>query len=239
MKVPTYHKYGITKSQLEKFDEKNRKISHLLTHKIPIAAGIVLGTTIYIINFRKYAPVNVLQVISQLFIFISLGILCVGLPMILFKLIENYYYRHIGRNNKTYINILKYKKDKEDYEYWHLRSDERFWKLIDGYTFEREVVSIYKKLGYDLKTEVAVNGHTPEFIFDKDSKSICMKFVTNKTIELPEEVESIVSESKSVYDKITIITSKGYKSGLPGKLNANVELLDTKDIVTMLKTINE
>lgn len=239
MKVPTFQKYGITKSQLDKFDEKNRRISHLLTHKIPIAAGIVLGTIFYILNISKFAPTNIFQVVYQLFIFISIGILCVGIPMILFKLVENYYYRHIERNNETYKNILKYKKDKEDFEYWRIRSDERFWKLIDGYTFEREVVSIYKKLGYDLKSDVAVDGDTPEFVFAKNNKNILMKFITNRILESPDDVDKIVKDAKSEYNKIKIVASKGYKPELTAKIDKNIELLNTKDIITMLKSLNE
>lgn len=238
MKVPTYQKYGITKSQLEKFDERNRKVSQLLTHKLPISAGIVLGGAVYLINLKRFAPTNFFQVIYQLFLLISLSIICVGLLMILFKLIENYYYKRLELKNEIYRNILSFKKDKEEFDYWHIRSDERFWKLIDGFTFEREVTGLLKKLGYEFKTDTADLNKTHESDIYKDGKKIFLTFITNREIESADEVTKLICD-KTGYEKYMIVLTKGYKPKVSSELDSNIELISLKDITAMVRGVGE
>src|SRR5512141_2271487 len=122
MKVPTYQKYGITKSQLEQFEEKNRKISNLLTHRIPIGLGLFLGAGFYALNYSKFSPSGFLQAAGQIFLFCTIGLVCIAFPLMFFKGVDNFYYKYLKHTNETYRQILKYKKDKEDYEYWHIRT---------------------------------------------------------------------------------------------------------------------
>jgi hypothetical protein len=238
LKVPTYQKYGITKSQLEKFDERNRKISNTLTHTLPFAGGIALGTTIYIINLSRFAPTNFFQVFYQLFLLISLSILSIGLLMVIFKYAEKYYYNRIENKNETYKSILSFKKDKEEFEYWHIRSDERFWKLIDGHTLEREVIGLYKKLGYELKSHLDADRKTSGYVLSKDGENILMSFITNKKVETVKEIEELV-RNKPVYNNFIVVLSKGYKPDITEALDTNIKLVTTKDIIAMAKKVGD
>jgi hypothetical protein len=159
--------------------------------------------------------------------------------MLIFKWVESYYYKRLEKKNETYRSILKFKKDKEEFDFWHIREDERFWKLVDGYSFEREIINIYKNLGYEVKSEIENKNNIPGYVLTKDGKNYFLKCITNKKIELMDEINEIIEPLKTNYDKFLIVISKGFKPELKTKLNGNVELMTVKDIIVMLKSINE
>jgi hypothetical protein len=240
LKVPTYQKYGLTKSQLEKFEEKNRKVTQLLTHQIPLALGLLIGILIYVLNYRKFNPDTIMKVLGQVFLFASLGVICLGLPLMFFKIVDSWYYTFLEKTNSTYRKILQYQKDKEKFEYWHIRTDEKFWNLVDGRTFEKEVVNIYVNLGYEIKSEMLDAENITEYILRKNSKDYYLKCITNKKIDDIAEAEKLTNVYNTNFAEIIIVLKKGYSKEVYEKLNiGKVKILSVKDVVNLMKTIDE
>jgi hypothetical protein len=91
MKVPTYHKYGLTKAGIEKSELRDRKISDILTHHLTIGIGVALGVLVYILNYSKVQPSTFIQAVMQIFLFASMGVFvlaCCGV----FKVAEILYF---------------------------------------------------------------------------------------------------------------------------------------------------
>src|SRR5205085_5414832 len=105
MKVPTYQKYGLKKAQVEKSDSRDVKISHMLSHTLPLYLGIAFGIIVYIFYYIKVRPTDFLQIITQIFLFATVGVLCVGIPVIIFKVSEKIYYKTMNTHSDQYITI--------------------------------------------------------------------------------------------------------------------------------------
>ncbi len=118
MKVPTYRKYGISKRIFDRTRLRSSRTSFLLTHEIPLAAGVALGIVFWIISFKKLNPAGFLETAGQIFLFGAMGIICVGLPMLIFKGIEKLYYAYLCSRSETYKRTLKYEADRERFDYW-------------------------------------------------------------------------------------------------------------------------
>ncbi len=240
MKVPTYQKYGLTKSQLEKFEQRNRKVTQMLTHQIPLGIGLIIGIIVYILNYNKFNPTTLMQVLGQVFLFASLGVVCLGLPLMFFKIVDGWYYAFLEKTNQTYRKILQYQKDKEKFEYWHIRTDDKFWNLIDGRTFENEVINIYASLGFVIKSEMTDDDNMTKYILSKDGKDYYLKCITNKLIDDVSEAEKLTNVHNTNFSEIIIVMKKGYSRAVFEKLNiGKVKIFSVKDIVNLIKTIDE
>jgi hypothetical protein len=176
MRFPVYKKYGLTKAKFEKAELRNRSISNLLSHKLPLALGLVLGILFYILIFNRLNHSNIFEIIAQAFLFGTVGVLCVGIPVILFKSVEKLYFRYLKSISREYKNIQMYEKDKERYRYFRVRTDERFWKLLDGLSFEKEVLNIYSRLGYDVKSEMQGNGSKADYLLAGKDELFYLRF---------------------------------------------------------------
>src|SRR5438105_6869699 len=136
MKVPTFQKYGIKKSQVEKSDSRDVKVSHMLSHTLPLYIGISLGVIVYIFYYIKIKPTDFLQIITGIFLFATVGVICVGIPVIIFKFSERIYYKVLNTHSDSYISIQEYKNSREGFEFWKIRTDPGFWNHLDGLSIE-------------------------------------------------------------------------------------------------------
>jgi hypothetical protein len=181
-----------------------------------------------------------MQILTQLFLFASLGVVCLGLPMMFFKIVDGWYYSFLEKTNTTYKKILQYQKDKELFEHWHVRTDERFWNLVDGRTFEKEVINIYINLGYAVKSERLDKDEVTEYILTKESKTYYLKCITGKKMDDIEEAEKLTNIYNTNFTEIVLIFKKGCSREVFEKLNiGKVKIYAVKDVVTMLKSIDE
>src|SRR4030095_14096326 len=151
MKVPTYHKFGLKKSQVTKSDSRDKKISDILTHHLTILIGSALGIAVYIIYYNKVNPSTFIQVVMQFFLFASMGVLCVGIPAVLFKLIEMFYFKQIKEKTASHKSMQEYRQQRDEFDVWKIRKDYSFWSTLDGLSFEKEILNIYMHLGYSIK----------------------------------------------------------------------------------------
>ncbi len=229
MKVPTYNKFGLSKREFENVSYRTRRISNLLTHDIPLILGIVIGMALWIYTYKRLNPSGFLETTSQIFIFGTIGLVCVGIPMLLFKAAERLYFAYIKRNSESYKGAEKYEDAREKYNYWKIRRDESYWKLLDGLSFENETLALLKKTGYTYKTD-ELDGTG---IVSKDGEDFHIIFKTG--MDQPK-----ISEINLTNEKFIIVSTKPFEADFIKQVkNYSVKLISIKELTAMVRTIKE
>lgn len=224
MKVPTYHKFGLTKTQLKQVETKDKKISDILTHHLTIGIGLALGAAVYIIYYNEVRPSTFIQVVMQIFLFASMGVLCVGIPAVLFKVVEMYYFKSKEKTDEHKV-IKAYNEERDEFDFWKLRKDFSFWRIMDGLSFEKEVMNIYMHQGYELKEDMFSEDNPNARIIHKDEKNWYLYFNT-KLLEISDNAIIDKLTDKSIEHncgELVIISQKGF----------------AKKVVTYTKELNE
>jgi hypothetical protein len=239
MKVPTYSKYGLKKIDIEHSDLRDRKVTHLLTHTLPLIVGGILGVVVFFIYFFKSGQSGVLQVFYQVFLFGTIGVICVGLPMAFFVLAERGYFFFISKGNKKYKTILAYKDDRAGYDFWKVRMDESFWGMLDGLSIEREVINLYMHLGYELKTEFETADGEHDHVLGKDGKTIYLDFRTDNKVEDENYIKLLLeNKDKAGANELKVLSKYGFSKQIIEFVKGKpVELLTLKDIIKQVKEI--
>lgn len=239
MKVPTFQKYGITKAQLRSAETRDKKISDILTHHLTIGIGIAFGMVVYILYFNKVQPDNFIQIVTQVFIFASLGIICIGVPALLFKLAEMYYMKQRSKTDEHKV-FTKYNEERDNYEFWKIRKDFSFWNMMDGLSFEKEVMNIYLHLGYEDKAELTDENFEQDRILSYGDKLYYFTFHT-KITEFKEtsEIDKLLErKNKSNCDSLNIYSAKGFHKSINEFIKDKpVNLFDINGIIKVVRTI--
>lgn len=239
MKVPTFQKYGITKAQLRSAETRDKKISDILTHHLTIGIGIAFGMVVYILYFNKVQPDNFIQIVTQVFIFASLGIICIGVPALLFKLAEMYYIKQRSKTDEHKV-FTKYNEERDNYEFWKIRKDFSFWNMMDGLSFEKEVMNIYLHLGYEDKAELTDENFEQDRILSYGDKLYYFTFHT-KITEFKEtsEIDKLFErKNKSNCDFLNIYSAKGFHKSINEFIKDKpVNLFDINGIIKVVRTI--
>jgi hypothetical protein len=239
MKVPTYRKYGISKRKLDGVNSRTRKVSNLLTHDIPLILGIVIGIALWVFTYKRINPSGFLDNVSKIFLFSTIGLICVGIPMLLFKAAEKLYYMYLERNSKTYMGVRKYEEDREKFDYWKIRRDENYWRLLDGLSFENEMMNVLFKLGYIAKSEIYGNENDKAYIITKDGEDTLLICNTSKANEGYSFMESFIKEHGKEFSGIMLVSSSPFPAGFEKKIKGYAQLISLKELVDMVRTIKE
>ena len=241
MKVPTYSKYGLKKFEIEEADEHDRKVTHLLTHTLPLLAGGALGILVFFIYFFKSGQATVFQVFYQAFLFGTIGIVCVGIPMAFFVIAERLYFHYRSKNNSKYRTIQDYKDDRDSYDFWKIRMDESFWRMLDGLSIEKEVINIFMHKGYALKNEFETEDGEHDHLLEKDGKLMYLDFKTDRVIESIEYINTLIAnKAKSGADTLVIFSKFGFaKKVKEMAIDKSVEMLTFKDLIKSVKEVEK
>lgn len=242
MKVPTFHKFGITKAQIVKAETRDKKISDILTHHLTIAIGLSLGVVVYIIYYNEVKPSTFIQVVMQIFLFASMGVLCVGIPAVLFKLAELFYFKHIKERSDDHKTITRYTAERDEFDFWKIRKDYSFWKILAGLSFEKEVMNLYMHLGYETVNELYSEIRPDDMVLNHDEKLYYFSFHT-KITEFSDTAAAEklleISKEKNCED-LLIFSQKGftkqfteYAKGKP------ISLIDINGIIKVVRTVKK
>lgn len=233
MKVPTYKKYGLSKREFENINSRSRKVSNLLTHDIPLVLGIAFGIALWIFTYRKLNPSGILGTTSQIFVFGTIGLICVGIPMLLFKGAEKLYYAYMKRNSPGFRGAAMYEEDREKYNYWKIRTDESYWRLLDGLSFEKETLAVLKKAGYVLKSQFHEGQLKGSSIIRKDGEDFLLIFRTGQQqAEIPDKIGKT--------QKVMIVFTKPFSPDfIKRSKNYNVRLVSIKELTDLVRKIKE
>lgn len=240
MKVPTYSKYGLRKFEVEKSDERDRKVSKLLTHTLPLMSGGVLGVIVFLVYFFKSGSTTAFQFFYQIFLFGTIGIICVGIPMAFFVFTEKVYYWYMGKRDSKYQAVQQFKSDRSDFDFWKIRKDTSFWQSIDGLSIEKEVLNIYMYLGYELKSEFETSSGERDHVITKDDVKLYLEFKTDAAkvdeIYLSEQLRKSAALGA---DKLVVFSKPGFTKPAVELASANkIEILTISDVIKKIYEIH-
>ncbi|MCX7877928.1 MAG: restriction endonuclease [Ignavibacteria bacterium] len=241
MKVPTYSKFGLTKAQIELRESRDKKISDILTHHLTIIIGSAFGIFVYILNYAKIEPSNFFQMLVQIFLFASIGILCVGIPAVLFKIAEIFYFKFIRERSDEHKLIQKYNQQREIFDFWKIRRDYSFWKILDGLSFQKEVVNIYLHNGYEIKKHSQNENNTDDVLLEKNGECIYLSFNTKalEVNDVKQVDERLKSKELSTGQKLIIISQKGFSKKIMEYMRSKgVEALDINGLIKLVRNVN-
>jgi hypothetical protein len=241
LKVPTYHKFGLTKAQLQIADSRDKKISDILTHHLTIGIGLAFGLVLYILYFDKVRPDNFIQIVMQIFLFGSIGIICVGIPALLFKLAEMFYFKQKSKTAE-HQTITKYNEERDIYDFWKLRKDYSFWNMMDGLSFEKEVMSLYLHLGYEDREDMAKEELPDDRILKNGDKNYYFSFHTKITeFKVTEDIDKLLArKEENKCDFLNLYSVKGFhKKIIEYVKDKPVNLFDINGIIKVVRTVKD
>lgn len=240
MKVPTYHKFGLTKSEVEQSESRDKKISDILTHHLTITIGLALGVLVYIIYYNEVKPSTFIQIVMQVFLFASMGVLCVGIPAVLFKLAEMFYFKHIKGNTAKHKTMQKYHRERDEFDFWKIRKDYSFWKILDGLSFEKEIMNIYMHMGYGIQEEMNSDEDLNDRIIFKDDKFSYLFFNT-KAAEIAETElihKLLLKAEENKCEELMVFSQRGFNKKVPEySRDKKVNLFDINGIIKIVRTV--
>jgi len=239
LKVPTFQKYGLTKAQLRNAESRDKKISDILTHHLTIGIGIAFGMVVYVLYFNKVQPDNFIQIVTQVFIFASLGIICVGVPAVLFKLAEMFYLKQKSKTDEHKV-ITKYHEERDSYEFWKIRKDYSFWNMMDGLSYEKEVMNIYLHLGYEDIPELNDEEFDQDRVLIFENKHYYFTFHTKITeFKDSAEIDKLLArKDKNKCDILNIYSQKGFHKSMNEFIKDKpINLFDINGIIKVVRTI--
>lgn len=240
MKVPTYHKFGLTKTQVKNSETRDKKISDVLTHHLTITIGLSLGLLVYILYYNEVKPSTFIQMVMQIFLFGSMGVLCVGVPAVLFKLAEMFYFKQIKEKTNEHKTITKYHEEREEFDFWKLRRDYSFWKTMDGLSFEKEIMNIFMHLGYTDREDLWKEEYPDDRVMSEGEKLYYFTFHT-RAVEMNDTVyldELILRMMAAECHELNVFSQKGFHRKLSEHVKEKpANLYDINGIIKVAKTI--
>lgn len=240
MKVPTYHKFGLTKSGVQRSESQDKKISDILTHHLTIIIGMALGTVVYIIYYNEVKPSTFIQIVMQVFLFASMGVLCVGIPAVLFKLAEMFYFKHVKGNTVHHKTMQRYHRQRDEFDFWKIRKDYSFWKILDGLSFEREIMNIYMHMGFGIQEEMNSDEDLNDRIIFKDDKFSYLFFNT-KAAEITETElidKLLLKTEENKCKELLVFSQRGFnKKVIDYSKDKQVNLNDINGIIKIVRTV--
>jgi len=239
MKVPTFHKYGLTKARIEKSEIRDRKISDILTHHLTIGIGVAFGILIYILNYNAVQPSTIIQAVMQVFLFASMGVICVGVPAVLFKLAEMFYFKYISQKSEEKQSIKKYYEERDEYDFWKIRTDYSFWRVLDGLSFEKEVINIYMHMGYEVNEDETTEENPYDRVLVKDEINCYVSFNTGKEIFETSVIDDLIGLKKvKTCNELKIFSQKGFNKKVSDYTKEkNVDLYDINGLIKLVRTV--
>jgi hypothetical protein len=181
------------------------------------------------------------KVFYQFFLFGTIGIVCVGIPMVFFIFAERVYFRFQKKKNAKYQSIIKFKDDRENFDFWKIRKDEGFWRMLDGLSIEKEIINIFMHSGYELLEEFETPEGEYDHVLSKEGSKIYIDFRTDKKVDDTAYLEKLLNnKERSGSEKLLVFSKLGFSSGvIEFAAGKSIELLTIKDIIKLTKEIGK
>lgn len=231
----------MTGSQYERMESRVKRTTHTLTHTVPLTIGVILGIVVYIFLLNRLRGTDLLEDIYKVFLFSGVWFLCVGVPMIVFRIAGSFYIKYLEKYSTEYKDVQKHRIEVEEHDHWEIRKDEKFWRVLDGNSVEKEVISIFSHNGYEIKTEILNKDGSTDHILSSPESGACLRCVTNKIVESIDELDEFISYSKEYGCKRAVLVSiqgfgmdaTEYVKGKP------IELAGIRELVGYVESISK
>lgn len=241
MQKPIFENFNLTEDEYRKILERNKKVSLALTHYFPLSFGAVLGILIYIIYYRPFTSPDWFQIAISVFVFGGFGLLFLGLPMVLFKVVEKVYYRVLEKKSERFQNVLSYDEQVQRYDYWKLRTDEDLWKGMHLAGFRNELQKVFTNLGYQ---QLKLNGTDEmsseiDFLLYKDYRLHPVKCFSQKKPVGVSPVRKMFKVLEALeIERFFLASTSGFtRQAVKFAAEKNIRLLSPKEITEMMKEV--
>jgi hypothetical protein len=168
-----------------------------------------------------------------------MGVLCVGIPAVLFKLSEMFYFKYISSKSKEKQKIKEYQEERDEFDFWRIRQDYSFWRVMDGLSFEREVINVYMHLGYAVNQE-QVSDENPYYrIIEFGNKNFYVSFNTSKELTETDKIDKmqLLIKEKNCESSL-LFSQKGFSHRVIQHAKEKpIELYDINRIIKLVRTI--
>jgi len=195
---------------------------------------------LYILYFDKVRPDTFLQIIMQVTLFASMGILCVGVPAVLFKLAEIFYFKQIKAKTQESKSIAEYNAQRDTFDFWKIRRDYSFWNILDGLSFEKEIMNVYLYLDYNDKEDLSDEEYPDDRILEFEGELIYFSFYT-MAAELSDTKQiDLLLEKMNKHNcvRANLFSKNGFKKQFTEYAKDKpINLLDINGIIKVVRTI--
>jgi len=232
---------SVSGSPYERMESRVKRTTHTLTHTVPLSIGVILGVVVYIFLLNRLRGTDLLEDITRVFLFSGVWFICVGVPLILFRIAGSFYIKYLERYSTEYKDAQKYRTDAEEHDHWQIRKDEKFWKVLDGNSVEKEVLSIFSHMGYEIKSGIINKDGTTDYILGSIENGACLRCVINKKVEHADEMDDLISHSKEYGCKRAVLVSiQGFGAEVVGYVKDKpIELMGIRELVGYVESFSK
>lgn len=222
-------------------ESRVKRTTHTLTHTVPLTIGVILGIVVYIFLLNRLRGTDLLEDIYKVFLFSGVWFICVGVPLILFRIAGSFYIKYLERYSSEYKNVQKHRIEIEEYAHWQIRKDEKFWMVLDGNSVEKEVLSIFSHMGYEIKSGIINKDGTTDYILSGIENGACLRCVINKKVEHADEMDDLISHSNEYGCKRAVLVSiPGFSEEVKKyTTDKTIELVGIRELVGYIESFSK
>ena len=247
MKKPELNEFGLTDSDLNKYEKQKKdheqkcedlkkalKEKHKKYRNIcAILAVITFIIMIFISNNNEDSSPPI--VLYLLFVIGFFGAFYFGI-----KELPSFSENEIGVvNQELKQNVERWKDANKKYEEYLQQKKKSYWKSLSGYDFEKEIATLYNKLGYTATVTPGSGDGGIDIILNKDNLRIAVQCKHHSRPVGPEPVRALQGVvAAQGYDSGVFVSLKGFTTSVPHEVRKSkilIELLSLKDILKMVE----
>lgn len=147
------------------------------------------------------------------------------------------------RRNTHYSNLLRYEARCREYadfletlkrvEYEQLRANERWWKRLDGRQFERELASLYRKRGYEVRSVGGPGDGGVDVILQREGRTILVQCKAHRKYISPGAVRELYGTLVHYRaSEAWLVASRGFHRGAKEFAKGKpIRLLTIRDVL--------
>ncbi len=239
MKKPLLENYGLNQekySKISKYDSLEKKLYWGPWLNVPI----ILHGIFYYFVFLKYFELNTLaDKLLAGFIAITVPNLVIIFAVIIGARILGFILTILNYSDTK--KVQKYESHLYKYEAWFRRTQEEFWKSLDGKQFEIEIKKLFEKLGYTVQLTGKSGDEGIDLLIEKNHQATIVQCKAHKKAVGPavaREMYGVMKDKK--IDNSMVVSLSGFTSGfydfVKGK---NIQSVELNSIIRMQKKVLE
>lgn len=235
MKEPKPQDYGISEEIIIKVNKSKERISNYMFSGL-IGVGAIGGIYYFIRQFCENGIT-----VSGVSIGIILGLLMggtigftsvffIGLPIT--SILES-----IIKDSKR---VDQFEKACVEYKVWFYRTQENWWKSLNGFSFEKQVGELFRKLGYDVKFTPLVADEGIDLILIKNGEKTVVQCKNTTKPVSPSVLRDLYGTliANQAKNAILVSASGCTKGSLKFMRDKPIRLITVREIIEMQKSIS-
>lgn len=230
---PKLKDYGLNDEKIIRVHKLKDRITNFMLF-VPIGVGLlwVIYSSIISLLENGFTIGIIFGIIYELLIVGILGFISVFFILPFTEIIEIFI--------KDSKRVEQFEKACVEYKDWLYRTQENWWKSLNGFNFERQVGELYQKLGYNVKFTPLVADEGIDLVILKNGiKTIVQCKNTSKPVS-PSVLRDLYGTliANQANDAILVSSSGCTKGSLKFMRDKPIRLITIRDIIDMQKSIS-